>query len=103
MPLFAENRDHNIDPRSQAEKRPRLFEDAEQLIRSIPVSVLEKNRRKIKSGFKLFRLANESKLKKDAAEPENEEKRISRLWNQVCATVVHTVYATDPTFFSSSR
>ena len=39
-------------------KRPKLVLKAEKLIDSIPLKVLEENKRKLKTGFKLFQLAN---------------------------------------------
>ena len=66
-----------------AEKRPKLFAEAETLIRSIPAEILDENRRKLKSGFKLFKLANESKLTKEISSLEERDKKMSRLWNQV--------------------
>jgi len=53
------------------------------MIKAIPAQILEENRRKLKSGFKLFRLANEDKLKKDFQRIEELDRKISRMWNQV--------------------
>ena len=74
---------HKMPKIFQIEKRPKLFEEADVLIKAIPAEVLEENRRKLKSGFKLFRLANEGKLKKDITRIEDLERKVSRMWNQV--------------------
>ena len=52
------------------------------MIKAIPQQVLEDNRRKLKSGFKLFKLAYQSKWKK-SAKNEEFERKLSRMWNHV--------------------
>ena len=45
-------------------KKVKLFAEAEQLIEAIPIKVLDDNKRKLKTGFKLFQLAHKDDVKK---------------------------------------
>ena len=64
-----------------AQKRPK-FDDAEKLIEAIPSKILEENKRKLKTGFKLFQLAHS---KADSEASEDQEKVISKMWNSASA------------------
>ena len=68
---------------NQQAKRPR-FDEAERLIEAIPLKVIDENRRKLKTGFKLFQLANRNELLKDNAEDQL-EKILSKMWGNASA------------------
>ena len=56
-------------PNSQPKnKKPKLLVAAEKMIEAIPMKILEDNRRKLKSGFKLFQLANKDECIKKHGE-----------------------------------
>ncbi len=67
-------------------KKPKLFEDAEQLIQGIPPEELENQRRKIKTGFKLYLLANRaSALKEVDGDEKAAEKALNKGWTKISA------------------
>jgi hypothetical protein len=82
------------DDAEDAIKKPKLdldFEEgANRLIQAIPTDVLEANKRKLKTGFKLFHLANLSRAKErlakkgdesDAESSDKQDRLISNMWN----------------------
>ena len=62
-----------------SQKRPK-FEEAEKLIEAIPLKVLEENKRKLKTGFKLFQLAHKEETIKEHGE-QNLDKVLSKKWS----------------------
>lgn len=66
------------------------FEAAEGLIQAIPEDVLEGQRRKLKSGYKLYHLANHDAVKAEMADGEDRsdravEKHLSKRWELLSA------------------
>jgi hypothetical protein len=65
-------------------KRLKLFHEAEKLVDAIPAEILEENRRKLKTGFKLFQLAHRENVVKNVQTSEV-EKVLSKKWSSVSA------------------
>ena len=68
------------EPRSKKTK----YHADEKLVDAIPEDILEENKRKLKTGFKLFQLANRAKVIKEAGKTKTEseiEKILSQMWN----------------------
>lgn len=67
-------------------KKPKIHEEAEKLIEAIPLKILEENRRKLKTGFKLFQLAHRQEvLKEHQEEDSGVEKILSKMWSLASA------------------
>lgn len=65
-------------------KKAKLFSESEKLIAAIPEAVIEENRRKLKTGFKLFQLAHREEVLKDIG-PHGLEKALSKMWSSKSA------------------
>ena len=65
-------------------KRPKFQDGAEKLIEAIPVKILEENKRKLKTGFKLFQLAHKDEVLKNHQEDQL-EKILSKMWTEISA------------------
>ena len=68
-----------------SKKAKKVLDEAEKLIEAIPLKTLEENRRKLKTGFKLFQLAHKKEVQK-AHGLHNMEKAMSKMWNILTAT-----------------
>ena len=65
-------------------KRPKFQDGAEKLIEAIPIKILEENKRKLKTGFKLFQLAHRDDILKNHQEDQL-DKVLSKMWNEISA------------------
>ena len=72
------------DSQPPKSKRPKFEDSAEKLIEAIPTKILEENKRKLKTGFKLFQLAHKSEVLKNHQEDQL-EKVLSKMWTESSA------------------
>lgn len=71
--------DSSVSEEESQAKKPR-FALAEQLIQAIPAETLETHRRKLKTGFKLFHLANFDRVRTECEDNAETDKKLGKLW-----------------------
>ncbi|XP_059080477.1 uncharacterized protein LOC131878504 isoform X2 [Tigriopus californicus] len=71
--------DSSVSEEESLAKKPR-FAQADRLIQAIPAETLEAHRRKLKTGFKLFHLANFDRIRAECEDNAETDKKLGKLW-----------------------